>query len=476
MNLLQAIDDPHLFGPWFRHRETWAAWRVFIAALFGHGMTDDEIAVFRQCTGREHPPADPAKEGWLIIGRRGGKSFVLALLAVFLACFRDYSIYLAPGERATLLVIAADRKQARVIMRYVKGLIAGVPMLARMIETERKESFDLTNRVTIEVATASFRTVRGYALCAALCDELAFWPAEDSANPDREVLDALRPAMLTIPNAMLLCASSPYARRGALWDARQKHYGHDGPALVWQAPTSIMNPTIPQEEIDAEYERDPAVAAAEYGAEFRRDLQSYVDRDAVEACIARGVRERPYERRWEYYAFTDPSGGAVDSMTLAIAHRENKTAVLDAVREWKPPFSPESVVEEAAALLGAYHIVSVRGDRYGGEWPREVFQRRGITYRPSEKVRSELYRDCLPLINSGLVSLLDHPKLVTQLVNLERRTGRGKDVIDHPPGGHDDVVNSVAGALDWAWTEGEWVKPVRRLAAGRISDPLAAFR
>ena len=220
--------------------------------------------------------------------------------------FRDYRPYLAPGERATLLIIAADRKQARVITRYIKGLITGVPMLARMMEAERKEFIDLTNRVTIEVATASFRTVRGYALCAALCDELAFWPTEDSASPDREVLDALRPAMLTIPSAMLLCASSPYARRGALWEARQKHFGHDGPALVWQAPTRTMNPTIPQVEIDAEYERDPSVAAAEFGAQFRRDLQAYVDRAAVEACVDLGVRERPYDRQWEYYAFTDP--------------------------------------------------------------------------------------------------------------------------------------------------------------------------
>jgi hypothetical protein len=50
-----------------------------------------------------------------------------------------------------------------------------------------------------------------------------------------------------IPDAMLLCASSPYARRGALWDAHRRHFGKDGdPTLVWQAPTRKMNPTVPQ--------------------------------------------------------------------------------------------------------------------------------------------------------------------------------------------------------------------------------------
>jgi hypothetical protein len=42
--------------------------------------------------------------------------------------------------------------------------------------------------------------------------------------------------------------------------------------------------------------------------------------------------------------------------------------------------------------------------------------------------------------------MVDNPKLVNQLCNLERRTARsGKDSIDHPPGQHDDLCNAVAG-------------------------------
>ena len=38
------------------------------------------------------------------------------------------------------------------------------------------------------------------------------------------------------------------------------------------------------------------------------------------------------------------------------------------------------------------------------------------------------------------------PRLAAQLCSLERRTARGgKDSIDHPPGGHDDLANAVAG-------------------------------
>ena len=162
---------------------------------------------------------------------------MLALCAVYLAAFHSYRQYLAPGERGVVLVIASDRKQARVIFRYVKALLLGVPMLRKLVEREVAEAFDLNNSTSIEIMAASYRSLRGYTVIAALLDELAFWPTDESANPDTEIIAAIKPAMATIPNAMLLCASSPYAKRGILWDAYRKHYGQDGSVLVWKAPT-----------------------------------------------------------------------------------------------------------------------------------------------------------------------------------------------------------------------------------------------
>jgi hypothetical protein len=387
-------------------------------------------------------------EAWLVCGRRAGKSFVLALVAVFLAVFHDYRRYLAPGERATIMVIATDRKQARTIFRYVRGLL-GSPLLAQAIESETAESIDLTNHVTIEVGTASHRSIRGYTIAAALCDEIAFWPTDDAAEPDFAILDALRPGMATIPGAMLLCASSPYSRRGALWDAFHQHYGRDGdPVFVWQAGTVVMNPTVPQSIIDRAMERDPAVAGAEWLAQFRTDVERLFTREAVLACVATGVIERAPVPSIRYHAFVDPSGGSNDAMALAVGHWQDDIAVVDAIRERKPPFSPEAVVEEFAAVLKSYRVSTVVGDRYGGEWPRERFRRHGIDYRVSDKPRSDLYRDMLAVVNSGRVDLLDVDRLTNQLISLERRTPRGgKDMIDHAPGAHDDSANAVAGVL-----------------------------
>jgi hypothetical protein len=460
VNLLEACSDPNLFARWFRDRETWAAWLAFIAALFAHRMTEEQAAIYRECTGRQEQPADPFSEAWLVIGRRGGKSFIMALVAVFLAAFRDYRLYLAPGERATVMVIATDRRQARTIVRYARALLQGVPMLARMVERDVADAFDLTSGTTIEVGTASYKSVRGYTVCAALLDEIAFFPTDDAAEPDYAIPDALRPAMATIPTAMLLCASSPHARRGALWDAHRRYFGKQGaPVLVWHAPTRRMNPTVPQAVIDAAMERDEAVARADYLAEFRHDIEAFVDRDVVEACVSQGVRERGFVKGVQYHAFVDPSGGANDSFTLAIGHRDGDRPTIDVVRERKPPFSPGAVIAEYAVLLRSYGIRRVHGDRYAGEFPREHFRRHGVEYVVSDKVRSELYINLLPNLNTGVVDLLDNPVLVNQIVGLERRVSRGgREMIDHAPGSHDDLANAVAGAV---WLSSELRRPSR---------------
>jgi hypothetical protein len=98
-------------------------------------------------------------------------------------------------------------------------------------------------------------------------------------------------------------------------------------------------------------------------------------------------------------------------------------------------------------VLRSYRLREVTGDRYGGDWVRQAFGKHHIEYRCTEKAKSELYVDFLPLVNSGRVELLEVPRLATQLLALERRTARGgRDTVDHPPGGHDDLANAAAGA------------------------------
>ena len=116
----------------------------------------------------------------------------------------------AAGEVATIGVLAVDKGQARAIFRFVLGLLKAVPMLEPLIVRRDSETIELSNRVHIEIATASFRSTRGYSYAAVLADEVAFWRSDEtSLNPDVEILRALRPGLASIPGAMLLMASSP---------------------------------------------------------------------------------------------------------------------------------------------------------------------------------------------------------------------------------------------------------------------------
>jgi hypothetical protein len=338
VNIIEALDDPSLFGPHFRG-PSWTAWRAFLTAAFGLPMDVASRELFRACTGRSAIPTGPISEAALVVGRRGGKSRVLALIAVYLACFRDYAPFLAPGEVATIAVLAANRPQARSIFRYISGLLKAVLLFKPMVLDENQESIALSNRVVIEVATASFRTSRGYSFAAVLADEVAFWRSdESSANPDIEIMRALRPGMASIPGSILMLASSPYAKRGELYAAFRRHFGKDDArVLVWKADTATMNPKIDPAIIAEAYDSDPEAARAEYGAEFRDDLADYITREAVDAVVCWGRSELPPEPGVTYAAFCDPSGSVNDAMTLAVAHlRDGAICVLDAVLEVRP--------------------------------------------------------------------------------------------------------------------------------------------
>ena len=445
------MSDPLMFGPFFPGfpAGSWRNWGVLLKASTGLALADDELEVFTYHTGREIAPTVPVDEVVIIIGRRAGKSRIMATLAVHAATVPDYTTKLAPGETPTVAIIASDKKQARTIFKYARGLLLGVELLAPLLESETAEALTLTNGVVIEVHVASYRSVRGYTLVCAICDEIAFWRAGDTAaNPDTEILNALRPALGTL-GGKLLIASSPYAKKGALYEAFRDNFGVDDPeVLVWKASTLEMNPGFSKRIIEKAYERDAAAADAEYGGNFRDDVSSFVSREVVDSCTVMERRELPPVNGLAYVGFCDPSGGSSDSMTLGVAHMEGERSILDALREVNPPFSPESVVTDFAALLKSYRVSRVTGDRYAGMWPRERFLVHGVEYEVSEKTKSDIYRDTLPLLNGNRAELLDLSRLHSQLCGLERRTFRGgRDSIDHAPGQHDDVVNAAAGAL-----------------------------
>ncbi|MFZ5447885.1 MAG: hypothetical protein ACOZFS_04520 [Thermodesulfobacteriota bacterium] len=448
-DIIQAIHDPHLFRPLFRDLETWASWQTFLKAAFGLSMNDQaELDLFRQCTKRQTPPATPAKEVDCIVGRRGGKSRIISVIAVYLAAFVDYSQVLAPGEMGVVAILAVDREQSRIILSYCREAFRFSPILAQMVSDDLAYEIRLKNQTAIRVMTSGTASVRGYTLVAAICEEAAFWRVE-GRDPGHEIVRSLRPGLATTGGPMFKI-SSPYSKAGFLWESYQKHYGQEGPVLVWQAPTRVMNPSIPQELIDRALADDRVAAECEYLAMFRHDISGLFDGETIDSVVIPGRRELPPRPDERYCAFADPSGGRQDAFTLALAHKDMQTGfiVLDMLKRSVPPFNPAKVVGEFAGALREYRVYEVVGDRYSAEWVVSAFRENGITYIASDKDRSQIFQEALPLFTRGQVELLDDKVLLSELRGLERRTRpMGRDMITHGPGGNDDLANSACGAM-----------------------------
>lgn len=449
--LYDAMLDPDLFGNTFGGESFWA-WRTVAKILDAMPLDDNELALYRELTGRVDAPTEPFDEGYLIKPRRCGGSLFGGALGLH-AALQDYRPLLGPGEVATVALSASDRKQARQLKNYINGLIEDSPIIAAEVVKNNTEVVEFSHRSVIEIFTGSFRSTRGYSFACVLLDEIAYLRDETSAIPDVELVRAVRPGLTNL-KGRLLGFSSPHARRGHLWSMYKKHYGQKSDVLVIKAGGLTLNPTMDQKVIDRARAEDPVAARSEWDGEFREDLAAFLDDELIDAAIVSGRRDLPAAGH-SYFAFVDPSGGRHDAMTISICHREAERVVQDVLLFENPPFVPDNVVERFCETLKGFGLATVTGDRYAAEWVSGSFAKHGVSYQPSTKDKSAIYIETLPLFTTRNVDLLDLPKLATELRLLERRSrpgGKG-DTVDHPPRGTDDLANAACGALWLATSE-----------------------
>jgi len=452
----QALADPNILGTGFGSLATWRTWIAVLKAAFALPLDETEREAFAIVSGARCLPAERVRELWAIVGRRGGKSRVAAVLAAFIATCIDHRAKLAPGECGMVLVLAASRAQAKVVFAYVCGCLENSPILSQQVETVTADEIRLKDNIVVAVHSNSFRTVRGRTLLCAIFDEISYWRSDESANPDVETYRAVLPSLATTAG-LLIGISSPYRRRGLLHDKHRDAFGQDDDdVLVVQGASTLFNPTLDNHVIDRARQSDPEAARAEWDAEFRSDLSAFLDDELIDTAIEPGrPLELPPRSEFTYSAFTDASAGRHDSFCIGIGHREGERIVADVIRGRSPPFDPATVAAEYAKLAKQYRCQEIVGDNYSGDWVVNAFRDAGIGYRRAEHPKSVLYLEGLPAFTRGLVSIPDHPALGRELRLLERRTSRmGRDVVDHPAGGASDDHANVLFGIIWLLGEG----------------------
>ena len=455
--ILQAISDARLFKPLGLTGPSWKAWRTVLAAIYGLPLNAEAREWFCAHTGRSRytPPPGGWKETAIITGRQSGKTQIAALIASYEAAFP-----LAPpavGQAYALMVAQDQRSSQRTLLSYARSPFEISPTLKESVVRDAADTLTLNTKVSLAAYPCRPAAIRGLRAVVTLADEFAFFQTTEGNPVDTEMLRALRPTLATT-GGKLIILSSPYAEAGALYDLHRKHYGCDDSAtLIIQATAPELNSTLSPDYLARMEQDDPEAYRSEVLGEFRAGISTFLDPDALMACVDIGTRERLPEDGVRYFAFVDAStGGGRDKFTVAIGHVAKiggrEVMVLDCVRAWAPPFDPSAVIAEASELLRRYRLKAATGDAFagaaGGGFVQSAFKSNGIDYAISELDRSAIYMEFLPLVNSNTVLLADIPEMLREFRGLERRRGSsGRDRVNHRPGSHDDLANAAAGVL-----------------------------
>lgn len=426
---------------------SWRAWRT-VARLLDDAELDDEDVETIKARADCDPPSSRVRQLWAVVGRRGGKSTMAAVVAVAQAC-RPYPRVINP----VVGLIAKSQEQAKNVAAYVADY---ADRLGVLVGKAGATQIKIDGGVTVKVLPNTV-SVRGPNYVGAVLDEAAFLDHHDGAAwSDRDLLQAVQPGMLGVRRPLMMVISTPGMRRGMLaerkmdWDAGKRPAG----LMVWHGPTKAMRPNITDEEIAADVELNPSVAC-EYESEFFSDAGAWLPGWVFEDDAVAALPERRTPAGGRLFAYFDlASGAGADGAALAVAERlgDGRAALID-LWHWPAPFKVEAVIREGAAALGALGVRVVEGDLYGKGLQQAAWRRAGVSYVETAVSASEIYNEVAGPILAGRVDWIRHPVMIAELRGLvETARATPPPRVTHVGGAHDDAANAACGALMRALT------------------------
>jgi len=441
--------DPQLIG-----ESISKPWAIFYKAVDGLPLTAEEQEVFFFCAGRESYEPRVYTEATAICGRRSEKTSTAVKFALWKALFGGFESRVRPGELLRVPIVCQDMRIAKDVLRTTRTFLRNSPVLINEIDEDLATEIRLRNGLTFTSYPCTVSAPRGLSCPLAIADELAFWQIETGANPDVEILRALRPAMILFgQERRLLKISTPWQRAGVLFDEYSQRGEKD--ILVWQASTEKMSPRVSHADLEKERASDPSYFAREYEAQFTDDTEAFLPSGDIDLAIRSGAREIPCSPalKGSYSAAIDASGlSGKDKFTFAISHRAvrgnaGEGIAFDVLRGWQRQ-AVGVVCDEIAALLKTYGLRSVIADQFGFSFLRELLSQRGVEVEQlpfTARSKPEIFLDLKLALSQGRLQLLDHPESLRELRMLEsKRTSGGNYSISAPRGQHDDYATVVA--------------------------------
>jgi phage terminase large subunit-like protein len=405
----------------------------------------------------------------VLAGRRSGKSTrVCAPVAIYEACIAHHDI--PKSERGVVLIVAPHERQARLTFNVIRSKLEQSRVLAKMITNIRagqvESEIQLVNNIDILVAAANARHVRGSNIVAAFPEEGCFFRDSETGNYTLgEIINALRPGMLTLPDSKLIRVSSPWIKAGPMWED-YKFRGERPDTLSWKLPSWEMNPALPEKELAAERVRDEAYFLREFGCEFVEAANVLLPADLVDAAVMRGVPEFPPKPGVLTVCGLDPSSKG-DDFAEAYAYTFEGRIYLAKARAWRAPgrgkyIDYNVVLPQVIATMKHYGAPKAYSDQVSAAAIDAELRKAGLQFEQSTSYGTKAtgkFQTLRSKIISGQVVLPDQAELITQLKRLEEILAEGGRSTVEARQGKDDLAIACAMAVHFAALSGEPRQP-----------------
>ena len=428
------------------------AQEVLLRAQYGLDMTDAQKEIYKQLTdGRDYEPGTEQAEGEWVLGRRSGKSWLVAVISLYESICRAniHRRHIGENQIAYAVLVATKLQQCiEIVQSYCEQILVN-SILSHWIEESIQGKLLLTNNMCIQSFPCNSMAGRGYPVYLLVLDEVGHFYTE-GVRADKTVFEALHPGTAQFPNAKTLLISSPMGKAGLFFEWYDE--GFDVPGrLTVQAETKIINPEIPIEFLEKERKRDPDNYAREFGAEFCESVEGYFVSclEKLEACFQL-AEDYPVQRGNIYYAAIDQSGLAGrDRFALSITHRDySGKIIVDVLRSWFTR-DLDIIMAEIKQVCVLYGVHTVSIDNYAKGFVQTALEKIGLIVTIRELLPL-LYINFKTLVLSGSVLLPANPALRKGLIQTQGFIGKSNRLgIGHPrdADGHGDEADAVVASV-----------------------------
>ena len=390
-------------------------------------------------------------------GRRGGKSLLTAIWAVYDACIRDLRHYQRDGEIRYVLVVAGSFEHAKTLFRTIHGMFDN-PMLAPMVLGEAtQDEIKLVNNVILKVVPCSDRTTTGLPASTVIFEEMASYIDTDGHQSGDNVYTALEPSTIQVKDdGRIIAPSTPRGQRGVFYGLYQEALLRED-AYVLHCPTWELNLEMDRDELVKRYKYKPDLFAQECEASFTAIGGSFMD----STTILEATRPIPEHNHLNRVLALDPAFSQDDfGIAIACVPIEDESQVyLEHVEALHHP-SFNYAMDYASKLAKQWNVNKVVVDQMSQQAIVEELKKRGV---PCQKVpwtaqskkgksKSDRFVRVRTLLNQGRIILIDSPELRQEFIEITKKptaTGSGIAIQTYAP---DDMVDASVMAITEALT------------------------